>query len=208
MSRPLLISDCDEVLLHMMVHFRDWLGEAHAIDFHLDGRDFYHAMKYRDGTQVEIKRMWELLDGFFDTEMDRQTPIAGALEALHTLSADADVVVLTNLGHHRREDRVRQLASHGLDIRVFTNEGPKGPALRAIIEEYRPSRAVFIDDLAQHIESASEIVPDVARLHLIGEPLVAPHLPCAFQQGHAHARIDTWDQALPWLREKLHGPQA
>jgi FMN phosphatase YigB (HAD superfamily) len=208
MSRPLLISDCDEVLLHMMVHFRDWLGEAHDIDFHLDGHDFYHAMKHRDGTQVDIKRMWQLLDGFFDTEMDRQTPIAGALEALHTLSADADVVVLTNLGHHRREDRVRQLAGHGLDIRVFTNEGPKGPALRAIIEEYRPSRAVFIDDLAQHIESASEIVPEVTRLHLIGEPLVAPHLPCAFAQGHAHARIDTWDQALPWLREKLHGPQA
>lgn len=205
MSRPLLISDCDEVLLHMMVHFRDWLDEAHDIAFHLDGRDFYNAMRYRDGGQVDIKRMWELLDGFFDTEMTRQTPIAGALEALHALSADADVVVLTNLAHHRRDDRTRQLASHGLDIRVFTNQGPKGPALRAIIDEYRPSRTVFIDDLAQHIESAAEIVPDVARLHLIGEPLVAPHLPCAFAQGHAHARIDTWDQALPWLREKLHG---
>lgn len=208
MSRPLLISDCDEVLLHMMVHFRDWLGEAHEIDFHLDGRDFYHAMKHRDGTQVDIKRMWELLDGFFDTEMDRQTPIPGALEALNALSADADVVILTNLGHHRQQDRTRQLAALGLDIRVFTNEGPKGPALRRIVEEYRPSRAVFIDDLAQHIESASEIVPDVTRLHLIGEPLVAPHLPCAFAQGYAHARIDTWDEALPWLREKLHGSQS
>ena len=206
MSRPLLISDCDEVLLHMMVHFRDWLEEAHEIAFHLDGRDFYHAMRYRDGGQVEIARMWELLEGFFDTEMHRQTPIPGALEALKALAADADVVILTNLSDHRRDARVRQLATLGLDIRVFTNQGPKGPALRAIIEEYHPNRTVFIDDLAQHIESAAEIVPDVARLHLIGEPLVAPHLPCAFQQGHAHARIDRWDEALPWLREKLHGP--
>ena len=31
--RPLLITDCDEVLLHMVAHFQDWLGEAHAIDF-------------------------------------------------------------------------------------------------------------------------------------------------------------------------------
>ena len=33
MTRPLLISDCDEVLLHMVRHFADWLGEAHEVDF-------------------------------------------------------------------------------------------------------------------------------------------------------------------------------
>ena len=33
MGRPLLLTDCDEVLLHMVAHFQDWLGEAHAIDF-------------------------------------------------------------------------------------------------------------------------------------------------------------------------------
>ena len=205
MSRPLLISDCDEVLLHMIVHFRDWLGEAHGIDFHLDGRDFLQALKYRDGRPVEMKQMWQLLDGFFDSEMHRQTAIEGAVEALNALAEDADVVILTNLSDHRREDRMHQLAGHGIDARVFTNQGPKGPALRAIIEEYQPSRTVFIDDLAQHHESAAETVPGVFRLHMIGEPLVAPHHPCAHVQGHAHARIDRWDEALPWLREKLHG---
>ena len=205
MSRPLLISDCDEVLLHMIVHFRDWLGEAHGIDFHLDGRDFLQALKYRDGRPVEMKQMWQLLDGFFDSEMHRQTAIEGAVEALNALAEDADVVILTNLSDHRREDRMHQLAGHGIDARVFTNQGPKGPALRAIIEEYRPSRTVFIDDLAQHHESAAETVPGVFRLHMIGEPLVALHHPCAHVQGHAHARIDRWDEALPWLREKLHG---
>ena len=33
MSRPLLISDCDEVLLHMVAHFADWLDEAHRRPF-------------------------------------------------------------------------------------------------------------------------------------------------------------------------------
>ncbi|MFT2520559.1 hypothetical protein ACMWQB_30585, partial [Escherichia coli] len=81
----------------------------------------------------------------------------------------------------------------------------KGPAIRAILDEYRPSRAVFIDDLAQHHGSASEVTPDIARLHLCGEPLLAPHITCAFTQGHAHARIDDWANALPWLTARLHG---
>ena len=38
MSRPLLITDCDEVLLHMVSHFADWLDEAHDIDFGLRKR--------------------------------------------------------------------------------------------------------------------------------------------------------------------------
>ena len=32
MKRPLLITDCDEVLLHMVAPFGQWLDEAHDID--------------------------------------------------------------------------------------------------------------------------------------------------------------------------------
>ena len=114
--------------------------------------------------------------------MHRQTPIAGAVEAITALREHADVVVLTNLLDHRQESRRRQLAAHGIDVRVYTNQGPKGPALKAIIEEYQPSRAVFIDDLAQHHDSAADIAPDVGRLHLCGEPELAPHITCASRQ--------------------------
>ncbi|MDD3798033.1 MAG: HAD family hydrolase [Novosphingobium sp.] len=206
MSRPLLVSDCDEVLLHMIVHFREWLGEAHDIEFRLEGHDFATAMRHRaDGRPVALEDIWPLLNGFFDKEMHRQTPIEGAVQALNALAEDADVVILTNLSDHRQDDRVRQLAGHGIHARVFTNQGPKGPALRAIVEEYNPSRTVFIDDLAQHHESVAGEVPGVVRLHMVGEPTVAPHIPCAHERGHAHARIDRWEEALPWLREKLHG---
>ena len=37
MSRPLLITDCDEVLLHMVRHFGVWLRESHDIDFDVAG---------------------------------------------------------------------------------------------------------------------------------------------------------------------------
>ena len=144
-----------------------------------------------------------LLGAFFDGEMHRQSPILGAVGAIKTLQEHADVVVLTNLADRHNAARQRQLADHGLDLRVFTNQGPKGPALQAIMAEYSPSKAVFIDDLAQHHGSAAEIVPQLGRLHLCGEPTLAPHITCGFKAGHAHARIDTWDHALPWLLGRI-----
>jgi hypothetical protein len=206
MTRPLVISDCDEVLLHMIGPFSEWLGEAHGIDFSLIGNQFHTAMTRRDnGAKVEASEVWPLLNAFFDTQMHRQNPIAGSVDAIATLAQHADVVVLTNLQDHRAEDRTRQLAEHGIHLKVFTNQGPKGPALQAILDEYAPSRAVFIDDLAQHHGSVAEIAPHVDRLHLCGEPRIAPHISCAHVAGHAHARIDTWEHALPWLLGRLHG---
>ena len=204
MSRPLIISDCDEVLLHMIAHFRDYVGEAHAVDFHWEGGSFTDSMRYREsGHALAEEEMWRLLNLFFDSEMHRQTPIPGAVEAMGELGEKADVVILTNLRDHRREHRALQLKGHGIEARVFTNQGPKGPALRSIVEEYRPSRAYFIDDIAQHHASVAEDAGHVTRLHFVGEPAVAPHVDCAFEAGHAHARIDNWADALPWLLERL-----
>jgi hypothetical protein len=204
MSRPLIISDCDEVLLHMVAHFRDYLGEQHGVDFHWQGGNFADAMRYRaNGEIVPTEEMWRLLNLFFDTEMHRQVPIAGAVAAAAALGERADFVVLTNLQDHRLETRSAQLADHGIHARVFTNQGPKGPALKAILDEYAPSRAFFIDDIAQHHQSVGETAGHVTRLHFCGEPLVAPHIDCAHEAGHAHARIDNWAEALPWLLARL-----
>jgi hypothetical protein len=204
MSRPLIVSDCDEVLLHMVAHFRAYLAEQHGVDFHWAGGNFTDAMRYRaSGEALETDEMWRLLNLFFDTEMHRQTAIEGAAAAVAALGEQADVVVLTNLMDHRLEMRAMQLADHGIHARVFTNQGPKGPALKAIIEEYSPSRTLFIDDIAKHHESVSQTAAQVTRLHFCGEPLVAPYIECAHEAGHAHARIDNWAEALPWLLERL-----
>lgn len=206
MNRPLVVTDCDEVLLHMVRHFRDWLGDEHGVDFLLEGNPFVQSMKRRD-SEVEMSEaeVWDLLGRFFDTEMGRQTAIEGAVEAITELQREADVVVLTNLVDKRNEARVRQLRDFGITAKVFTNQGPKGGALSRIIDEFSPSRAVFIDDIAQHHASAGEAVPHVHRLHFCGEPAIAPHIPCAHEAGDAHARIDSWDEALPWVLETLHG---
>jgi hypothetical protein len=205
-NRPLVITDCDEVLLHMVRHFRDWMTQAHGIHFNLAGNPFAEPM-YQPGNAepMSFEEKWRYLDMFFDSEMARQTPIEGAVAAIAELQRDADVVVLTNLADRFNAGRTAQLLGHGVRAQVFTNQGPKGPALRRIVENFAPPRAVFVDDLAHHHASAAETLPDVGRLHLVGEPAIAPHIDCALEAGHAHARIDNWAQALPWLQQRLHG---
>lgn len=200
MARPLIISDCDEVLLHMMVPFRTWLDEAQGIHFTF-GTPFEEAFRRKDSRDpVERSVIWSLLGSFFDTEMHRQYPIEGAFEAIGRLSAEADVVVLTNLEDHRREARAEQLARHGLHVPVHTNRGGKGPALAAIVADYRPSVTLFIDDLENNHASVAKHAPQVWRLHMVGEPELAPLIETAVD---AHTRIDGWAEAERWLAGRM-----
>ncbi|SFO91740.1 hypothetical protein [Qipengyuania nanhaisediminis] len=204
MSRPLIISDCDEVLLYMVSPFRDWLDETQGVEFRMNGNDFSQALRWQEtGEILAPDDIWRMLGKFFDTEMHRQSPIPGAIEGINELGEQADVVILTNLVDKRQQMRTRQLADHGLNARVFTNQGPKGPALQRILDEYNPTKAIFIDDLAQHHRSARETIGQITTLHLCGEPMLAPHIDCAHTSGHADARIDTWEHALPWLKDEL-----
>ena len=54
MARPLIISDCDEVLLHMIVPFGEWLEETQPVSFKLIGNDFSKAIRDKQtGEPVE-----------------------------------------------------------------------------------------------------------------------------------------------------------
>lgn len=196
-GRPLLISDCDEVLLHMVSHFADWLDEAHGLHFALDTPSFADAIRDREtGRPVAAERVWPLLDGFFDTEMHRQNVVPGAVEALARIAPHADIVILTNVGDTYRASRVRQLEAFDIRHRVLCNRGGKGRPVTELIEALRPSAVVFVDDLPVHHESVASHAPDVWRLHMVAEPRVAAHMPAA---PHAHARIDDWAAAVPWI---------
>src|SRR3546814_7955502 len=69
-----------------------------------------------------------------------------------------------------------------------------------LLDQFQPSAAVFVDDLAEHHASVAEIAPEVFRLHMVAEPRLARHVPPA---PAAHARIDRWADALPWIMEPL-----
>ena len=203
MSRPLLITDCDEVLLHMVRHFGAWLDEAHGIDFQPAGGAFDTALTHRgSGTLVPSEQVWPLLDGFFRTEMDRQTLAPGAGEALERIAELADIVILTNLQDWCHPGRVAQLDALGIRHRVVCNQGGKGRPVARLAAEHASSVTVFVDDLETHHTSVARHAPDVFRLHMIAEPSISPTIPPA---AHAHARIDAWDEAVEWILARFRG---
>jgi len=204
MSRPLLISDCDDVLLHFAPHFADFVAEAYGYTFKLGCPGFVGALTDEAGAPVAPERAWELLNGFFDAEMHRQHLVDGALDALRTIGAEADIVILTNIGDQHSANRVVQLERLDIRHRVICNKGGKGRPVAALLAEMRPRATVFVDDLPVHHESVAKHAPQVWRLHMIAEPLMAAASP---PSPFAHARIDTWDEALPWVVARLgYGP--
>lgn len=201
MSKPLLITDCDEVLLHMVAHFAEWLDETHGYRFRLDTADFAGAITdAASGSPVPSERIWPLLDGFFVSEMHRQNIVPGAAEALARIGQVADIVVLTNLGDEHHANRVEQLGRFEIRHRVLCNRGGKGRPVAELLSAMEPSVAVFIDDLAVHHESVAKHAPGVWRLHMVAEPRLAGHTPAA---ADAHARIDDWGAAADWVLDRF-----
>lgn len=201
MTRPLVITDCDEVLMHMVVPFAQWVDEVHGVLFRMEDASFAGALKRKEcGTPLEAAEVWPLLDGFFRTEMARQHPIPGALAAMAAIAEHADIVVLTNVGPEHQEGRTGQLAAHGFHAPVIGSRGGKGEPVRRLIDERQPPVAVFIDDLAGHHHSVAVEAPGVWRLHLVGEPAIADKIAPA---KHAHARIDDWNEARDWVLARL-----
>jgi FMN phosphatase YigB (HAD superfamily) len=202
-GRPLLITDCDEVILHFAAHFAEWVEEAADLHFALDAPGYAGALRSRDGRIVPQERVWPLLDMFFEGEMHRQNVVPGAVAALAEIGRHADIVILTNIGDQYQANRVAQLEAFDIRHRVLCNRGGKGRPVLELVEEMGPSAAVFVDDLAIHHESVARHAPDVWRLHMIAEPRLAANTPPA---PDAHSRIDAWGEALPWILERLDTP--
>jgi hypothetical protein len=203
-NRPLLITDCDEVLLHMIAHFAEWVAEAHDLSFDLTAPGFRNALLTKQGEPVPPEQVWPLLDGFLETEMHRQNVVPGAVEALRRIGEEAEIVILSNIGDEFEAARIEQLERFEIRHRLLCNRGGKGPPVAELVAEMQPAATVFVDDLPVHHQSVAEHAPQVWRLHMIAEPRLAAHTPAA---PAAHARIDEWAAATPWILERLaQGP--
>lgn len=201
MTRPLLICDCDEVLLHMVRHFADWLDEAHDVEFTIGTWDLANSMKRRgDASPLTREDMSGFLGGFFPAEMHRQTLVPQAREALAALAGQADIVILTNLEDQCRTHRIEQLAAFDIAHRVECNQGGKGAPVARLVAEYGDPVTVFVDDLPHHHQSVADHAPQVWRLHMVSEPKLAPGVPTA---PAAHARIDEWPAARDWIAARF-----
>ena len=200
MTRPLIICDCDEVLLHFVTPFGAYLQSAHDLSLNMTSFALTGNVRRANGDAIEAAEFPALLNGFFDTHMASQTPTPGAVTALATLAEHSDIVILTNLLDHHAIARTDELARHGMPYRVVGNQGPKGKPVTALLAEYGATRAVFIDDLPPHHTSVKNHAPHVHRLHMVADPILWPLIPAS---PDADARIDRWDVALPHIRTIL-----
>ncbi len=200
MARPLIVSDCDGVLLNFIAPFTDYLAGEHGLDLRMTSFALSGNIFDTDGEAVDPARFPALLDGFFTTHMPSQTPVAGAVASLADLAQDCDVVILTNIGERHAPTRTTELARLGMPYRVIGNLGPKGAPLAALVDSFRPSATVFIDDLPPHLSSARKLAPDVHRLHMVAEAPLRELIPTALD---ADARIDDWPEALAHIRTVL-----
>lgn len=201
--RPLLILDCDEVILEFAGPFARWLREERAIELRFDSFALVGNMRHlSDGRPVDTQEFPPLLDGFFAQGQHLQAPAEDAIEVLTDLSHQMDLVVLTNIPAAYRDIRLSMLKGLGLDVPVHANDGPKGRMVAALAGD-RP--AVFVDDLPPHHSSAAKHAPTVGRLHMVADATLRGLIPAA---PDAHVRIDRWADARHWIQDYMEGAAA
>jgi hypothetical protein len=197
-TRPLVVCDIDEVILHFVMPFSAFLNhngyQLRTDSYRLTGNVFPSA----GGDAIDSVAVHKLLAGFFDAQAAWQQPVEGAMAGIAALERDFDVILLTAMPHAHREHRFSHMRNLGFDQTMLTVESDKGPAV-ARLARTRPHVA-FIDDLAPNHHSVAEHHPE-ARLHQImafnGYSGVMPEPP-------AHVRRhDDWQAMTAAIRAEL-----
>jgi len=198
-GQPLLGVDADEVLVHLSDHMADWLPSIgfrmHLTQYRLEGSIFPTG----SDVPVPFDDCLRLIDRFFAEETLNQKPVAGAAEALERLSAEAQVVVLTNVPRHARQLRRQNLAELRMGYPLVENAGGKGKALGWLAAAMQAPVAFIDDSLKQH-ESAARRAPGVTRIHFVGASHLRQILP---ESPAAHHRVEGWAECETVVRECL-----
>ncbi len=179
-KRPLIICDVDDVVVHFLRCFDAMLAERdHVLEansFALNGNVVHRETR----VEMPADAVSKLVDDLFIERTEFLEAIDGAVDALNMLSDRASVVMLTNLPHHARDQRIRNLQNHGLHFPVITNSGPKGPAIKDL-ENRTSGPVVFVDDSPNFVKSSFEHAPDVKIVHFLHDPRFANlHPPLEF----------------------------
>ncbi|MEM7499595.1 MAG: hypothetical protein AAF371_16590 [Pseudomonadota bacterium] len=199
-GKPLLIVDCDEVIVEFAGHLARWLPalgyELRLYKYELEGA-IYPA---GEADPVGFEAAINLINAFFEEETARQTPIDGAVETLQSMAEAVQVVVLTNIPRHGRADRLMNLETIGLGgLPLIVNSGGKGRAI-AWLAERAAATTVFVDDSPFQIASAARRAEHVGRLHFRGATGLGNVLPKAPE---ADAEPESWAACDALLRQRF-----
>ena len=190
-DRPLVVCDVDEVVMHFLSALEDFLGDngmwLDPASFALNG----NVRRRHVNDPVPAAELGDLLTRFFTERARRLEPIEGAHAALASLARIAQVVLLSNIPAAFRDDRLANLAAHGFDYPLVVNQGPKGLAVKTMIESH-DDVVVFIDDVPGYVVSVAEHCPRVKLVHFLQDQRFGRHvgpLDCG------SFRTDNWREA-------------
>ncbi len=165
-SRPVLICDVDEVILHLVDPFVDVIKER---GFELKTHSFKllgNVLDAKTGREATQEEVWGSLQQLFEEQSVRQGIVEGAVEGLKQISADIDIVFLTNMPHVYGDIRREYLSSNGLDYPLITNTGSKVEAIR-LIQKRSTSVVGFVDDTPINLKQVRSKLPDVNLFHFM-----------------------------------------
>ncbi len=198
-ARPLVLCDVDEVVVHFLRGFEAWLDRnglwLDPASFALNG-NIRHKHNH---APLEEASVGPAIMGFFEDMTHELELIDGAAYALNDMSADASVVMLTNIPSRFRDARIENLKRHGLHFPLVTNSGLKGPAVSAIAGGHT-APVVFIDDHTGYLKSASEQLPATTIVHFMQDERFGRHVP---REDFVHHRTDNWADAHGFIKATI-----
>ncbi|EAV43784.1 hypothetical protein SIAM614_11688 [Stappia aggregata IAM 12614] len=201
-SRPLIVCDVDEVILHLIAHLENYLHARELAflkyEYRLTGN-----IGRRDNRQpLSSDDVRRLLLEFFDEVSHSQDMVPGAGDALNALADDWDVILLTNLpGGHNKPAREKLLAGLGISFPLLTNSGPKGGAVAAL-SRGRPEPVVFIDDSPTNHASVHATLPSAVQIQFIAD---ARFLNATEKAGHIDLLSGDWQETAAFIGAILQG---
>ncbi len=198
-SRPLILSDADEVLVQFASVLEEFL---HENELYLNLESFALTGNIRrkaDDVAVTAEEVTALIGQFFVEKTEHQPAVPGAPEALRALSEKAQIVIVTNVPLQQREARVRSLRKLGMDYPLIANIGLKGAVVKHLADKVT-APVYFIDDIPPNIASVSQACDRVHCLHFVHDERLGGLLGPAENSRH---RADTWPEAAAWLNAHL-----
>ena len=144
-------------------------------------------------------RKAQLINEFINRETAVQPEAPGASATLRKFSAQAEIVILTNVPVRAYSQRIKNLSDLSMNYPIITNSGLKGPAL-AELTKLTKNHCVFIDDNPFQIDSAAKHTPEIYRFHFTACKIVKKTMP--YTEGATH-RPTSWSHVDSLLTQIL-----
>ncbi|MCJ8239546.1 hypothetical protein [Peteryoungia algae] len=195
-DRPLIVCDVDDVVLQFATPFEAFLAtRGHRLlprSFKLTG----NIVSGTDDRVLEAPFVKALIDDFFVEQERWQTPFADAVDSLHALGAEADLVFLTAMPPRHAEIRRRLLDQMALTFPMIATEAAKGPMVAKLHGE-RPLPVAFVDDMVHNLHSVGDHVPSCLLVYL---PPPLEIFQFAPDPHETVRRVENWPQASKLIR--------